>query len=85
MSALARLFPASVLPAVQSSECKGVVDEWTARAIGFHAAMQAFDGRPEQALLISQTGALYCDALVALTERVAAIVAQQDSAGQVKH
>jgi hypothetical protein len=85
LAALARIFPGSMQSAVRSPECKSVVDDWIARVIGFRAAMQAFDGRPEQALLITQTGAAYCDAFAALTERVAAIVAQQDGAAQVKH
>ena len=84
-AALATLFPAASLAALESRECSGAVDTWLAQATSFHAAMSGFNGSAAHALLIAQVAATYCDALAKLATRVAAIVAQQDGAAQVKH
>jgi hypothetical protein len=83
--ALKGLFQAVTAPALRSPACKVALAQWIARTLEFQAAMKAFDGSAEQVLVINQAGALYCEALAQLVERVAAIVAQADSAGGARH
>jgi hypothetical protein len=85
IDALTRLLPSDLHPALQSHECKAVVDLWIERLVTFQLAMNAFDGRPLPVQLICETAARYCEALAALTERVVAVSVERDSAGQVRH
>jgi poly(A) polymerase Pap1 len=82
---LATLFPSDLHSALESRECSEAVNTWLSQATSFHAAMTGFNGSAAHALLIAQVAATYCDALAKLVERVAAIVAQQDGAAQVRH